>query len=143
VGIFGTGAETIFELNLIIQLALLVLLLIGYAKRRTFRFHGTIMATALIINMITVLTIMGPSFVLYFNLLIAAPLSPGNLITIIHVILGTIALLFGILFSIRFMLAIRRSGPLACGTRRLMQLTALLWLSSLFGGLGFFIYFYI
>ncbi|MHA2187969.1 MAG: hypothetical protein ACW99V_06990, partial [Candidatus Thorarchaeota archaeon] len=116
---------------------------IGYAKRRTFRFHGTIMATALIINMITVLTIMGPSFVLYFNLLIAAPLSPGNLITIIHVILGTIALLFGILFSIRFMLAIRRSGPLACGTRRLMQLTALLWLSSLFGGLGFFIYFYI
>ncbi|MHA1902355.1 MAG: hypothetical protein ACXADL_02815 [Candidatus Thorarchaeota archaeon] len=142
-GIFGTGAETIFELNLIIQLALLVLLLIGYAKRRTFRFHGTIMATALIINMITVLTIMGPSFVLYFNLLIAAPLSPGNLITIIHVILGTIALLFGILFSIRFMLAIRRSGPLACGTRRLMQLTALLWLSSLFGGLGFFIYFYI
>ncbi|MHA1933882.1 MAG: hypothetical protein ACW97A_01255 [Candidatus Thorarchaeota archaeon] len=142
-GIFGTGAETIFEINLIIQIALLVLLLIGVARRRTLRFHGTIMATAIIVNIITVLTIMGPSLVLYSNLIIAAPFSPGNLITIIHVILGLVALLSGLIFSIRFMLAIRRSGPLACGTRRMMQLTALLWISSLIGGIGFYMYFYI
>jgi len=63
--------------------------------------------------------------------------------TIAHAMLGTITILLGLLFGFRFFSATRGSKPLACGTKRMMVVTILLWLVTLSAGLAFYIYYYV
>ncbi|MHA2356626.1 MAG: hypothetical protein ACXADC_15725 [Candidatus Thorarchaeota archaeon] len=142
-GILGTNADTIFEINLVIQFILILFLAFGFYKRRTFSYHGRIMALATLLNLGATAFVMLPSLITYWGLIVANPTSPGNMITIVHVVVGSIAIVLGSLFSIRFLLAIRNSQPLACGTRRMMLSTLFLWLFALAGGISFFVFFYI
>lgn len=142
-GILGTTASTIYEVNLILQLVLIVFLAIGYYQKRPSKRHGTIMALATLLNLGAVFLIMLPSFIINFDAIVANPFSPGVSITIIHSVVGSVTLALGALFSLRFLIAIRNSKPLKCGTRRLMISTLLLWIIALVGGLSFFLYYYL
>jgi len=141
-GIFETPAETIFDVNLIVQLVLIIFLATGVMSRRIRKRHGIIMASATLANLTTIFLIMAPSLIRNFGVIIADPLSTGAMITVAHSILGATTILLGLLFTFRFLSATRGSRPLVCGKRRMMILTATLWLLSLSDGIAFYVYYY-
>ena len=59
-GILGTNAHLGADINLILQILMFLLLIIGlvYKKKRKLRIHGSIMAIAVILHVITFLTVM-------------------------------------------------------------------------------------
>ncbi|MFQ5831074.1 MAG: hypothetical protein ACE5H4_00020 [Candidatus Thorarchaeota archaeon] len=145
-GILGTQADVIFDVNLIIQTLLIAVLLVGYYSmkpRRLLKRHGVIMATGTIINLAAVLSIMLPSLILNWNAVASDPTHPGVLITIVHVAFGTIAILVASRFSLRFLRSMQRNTPLMCGTRRSMYTTLASWLISMGLGYGFYIFYYL
>jgi len=141
--IFGTSAAPIYNVNLIVQVILVMMLAVGFVRRRILRQHGTIMATATALNLVATLLVMAPSLIRNFGAITSEPFTLGAGITISHSIAGSIAMFLGLLFSLRFLRAVKDSKPLACGTRRLMLVTAALWLYSLGGGLAFYAYYYL
>jgi uncharacterized membrane protein YozB (DUF420 family) len=125
-GFLGTTAEIIIDVNLIIQWIVFVFLLLGYLKRGTRKTHGTIMATATIVNLATVLVIMAPALIMNWGLY--------EIIILGHVAVGTIAIILGLLYSFRFLMAIRSGSALACGNRGNMRLAFVLWIVPVFFG---------
>ncbi|MHA2322397.1 MAG: hypothetical protein ACXACG_12165, partial [Candidatus Thorarchaeota archaeon] len=125
-GIFGNPASIIIDVNLIIQWVIFVFLLLGYLKRRDLKTHGYLMVVALILNLVTTLFVMAPSLVLNLATLPITVLP--------HSAVGTLAILFGLLFSFKFLVALRNNEPLACGTRRNMLIAFALWIVPVFFG---------
>jgi hypothetical protein len=142
-GIFGTSAAPIYNANLVVQVILAVMLAVGIVRRRTLKQHGAIMATATALNLVATLLVMAPSLIRNFGAIAPQPFTLGVGITIAHSVAGSIAIFFGLLFSLRFLRGVKGSKPLACGTRRLMLVTATLWLFSLGGGFAFYAYYYL
>jgi len=140
--IFGTTAELIFDINLIMQIILIVLLSIGVFQKRKWKYHGTIMAIGTITMLVTVLLIMAPSFMANWAAIVLAPTSPGVIITLIHVIIGLLALGIGLFFTMRFLYFSTTSKPLICGTRRQMRIQFTIWFLALIFGLAFYVYYY-
>lgn len=134
-GIFGNSASIFVDLNLIAQMASLVLLIVGYTQKRSLKRHGRIMSTVTLITLIFLLLIMAPSLVLGFN-------TYGPTI-LLHAGVGSVATLLGLLFSVRFNKAVRAGKPLACGKKNMMRLTFILWLFPILGGINLYITRYI
>jgi hypothetical protein len=84
------------------------------------------MIVALVLNLVTTLLIMTPSLVLNFGTLPITVLP--------HVAVGIIAILLGLLFSFGFLMALRSSQPLVCGTHGVMRLAFVLWIVPVFFG---------
>ncbi|MHA2026822.1 MAG: hypothetical protein ACW98U_13065 [Candidatus Thorarchaeota archaeon] len=141
-GIFGTRADTIFEVNLLVQLVLIIILVIGVYQRRPLKRHGTIMALATLLNFGTTALIMLPSLISNWHVIVTNPFNLGVGITLAHSIGGSLALALGILFSVRFFIATRNSRPLKCGVRRVMISTFIMWIAALGGGVAFYLYYY-
>lgn len=125
-GIFGNSADIIVDINLIIQYVILVLLVIGYIKKKPYRSHGNLMLLTTLLTLATILTIMVPRLVMFYALY--PPL------IYIHAIIGGITIAIALLFNIRFMTALRGKQPLKCGTKNAMRIALLIWLITLFGG---------
>ncbi|RDE17723.1 MAG: hypothetical protein C4K49_01430 [Candidatus Thorarchaeota archaeon] len=141
--IFGSSAGIIFDVNLIIQTVLAILLVAGVVLKRPLKRHGNIMAIATLANVATILLIMLPSLVRNFGAIIAGPVTTGILVTVAHVILGSATILLALLFGFRFFSATRNSKPLKCGTKRMMILSIVLWFVTLSAGLAFYYYYYL
>ncbi|MFW9800135.1 MAG: hypothetical protein ACFFD9_06855 [Candidatus Thorarchaeota archaeon] len=58
-GVFGNVADVIIDLNLVIQWIIFVILVLGYIKRQELVTHGRLMVVATLVNLITVLLVMG------------------------------------------------------------------------------------
>jgi len=125
-GIFGNSASIFVDLNLIAQMATLVLLVVGYTKKRSLKLHGRIMSTVTLITLVTILLVMGPSLVLEFRTYESTIL--------IHAGAGSVATLLGLIFSVRFNRALRSGKPLYCGKKNMMRLAFILWLFPILGG---------
>ena len=134
-GIFGNPASIIVDVNLIIQWVILVILLVGYLKRGERKTHVYLMVVALIVNLITTLLIMAPSLVMNSSTL---PITVYG-----HASVGVLAILLGLLFSFKFLTALRNSQPLACGTRRNMRIAFILWIVSVFFGTFLYMMIYV
>jgi hypothetical protein len=141
--LFGTAAELIFDINFIIQIILIILLIIGYTQRRTWKYHGIIMDIGTFTMLITVLLIMAPSLMANWPALILSPTSPSSLITIVHVVLGSIALAVALFFMLRFLYFYINKKPLTCGTRTQMRIHLIIWILAFIFGLVFYIYVYV
>jgi uncharacterized membrane protein YozB (DUF420 family) len=125
-GIFGNSAELIVDINLIIQYVILVLLVIGYIKKKPYKSHGNLMLATTLLTLATILIIMAPRLVLYYTLY--PPL------IYVHAIIGVITIAIALLFNVRFVTALRGKQPLTCGTKTTMRIAVLIWLITLFGG---------
>ncbi|MFX1607279.1 MAG: hypothetical protein ACFFDD_15440 [Promethearchaeota archaeon] len=134
-GLFGNPASIIVDVNLIIQWVIFVFLLVGYLKRGELKTHGYLMVVTTIIGLITTLLVMAPSLVLNTSTL---PIT-----VYAHAIVGTIAILLGLLFSYRFLVALRNSQPLGCGNRRNMRIAFVLWIVPVFFGTYLYMIFYV
>lgn len=124
--LLGSSAPILVDINLILQYITLILLIVGYVKRKPFKTHGYLMLLVLVITVSTTLTIMAPRLLATFSVY-------GYLI-IGHASIGIISMLLGILFSARFILALRNNKPLTCGTKNMMRLALILWIIPIFAG---------
>jgi len=125
-GLFGTGADVLVDVNLILQYVTLVLLVIGYVKRRPFKTHGRIMTTVLTITLATTVLVMAPRLNLVYRV--------NGLGILVHALGGLATLALGGLFVYRFISALQKGKPLLCGTKNMMRLVLILWVIIVLGG---------
>ena len=143
-GILGTDAHLGADINLILQIIIFLLLIIGlvYKKKRRFRIHGSIMAIAVILHAITFLTVMVPPFLEGFNYFITETSDFRVQMTLAHAVPGVMAMILGIVLV--EMWAVRPSNIVTCSRRkRFMDVTTVLWLVSLIFGIATYYAFYI
>ncbi|MGY5879722.1 MAG: hypothetical protein RTV31_05700 [Candidatus Thorarchaeota archaeon] len=133
--LFGSSAPIFVDVNLILQYVTLVLLVVGYVKRKPFKTHGYIMLSVLLITVGTTLLVMAPR--------LFVTLSSYGYPIFAHAILGTITILLGALFSSRFILALRNNTPLKCGTKNWMRLTLILWIIPVLAGTMMYVTLYL
>ena len=123
--------------NLVIQIVVLFLIALGYILKRKlqFRRHGLVMSTGLILHLIMTLYVMVPSFVLALikEYIIPDPFSAVSVIGLVHAVLGSITISFGlwIVLSWRF-----RNDIQSCIARKkYMKKTLAIWVVSLSFGI--------
>ena len=143
-GIFGTGAVLQTDVNLILQIVMFLIIVIGlvYKNKRKFKIHGGIMGIAVILHVISLLLVMGPSFSEGYEYFTTATSDVGVQTTWIHAVPGAIAMIMGIVLVGAW--ALCPSNIAACSRmKRLMDITVLLWLISLMFGITTYLVFYV
>ena len=137
-GVFGTRASVISDLNLILQILLLIILLVGFrlGKRKTgssLRTHGRLMTVLAVLNGLSILLVMGPSLFTSFGAAVEEVSVIGFPLTLLHHSIGLIAEILGVV------LVFRKFGKV----RTWMRITFMLWLVALLFGIGFYVVYYL
>jgi len=137
-GLLGTPAPIASDVNLVLQIIIVIILLVGfkYGKTKTassLKTHGRIMTVVVILNAASILLVMGPVFVLYFGAVLAEPFVIGFPLTLVHHSIGIIAEILGAV------LVFKKFG----NVRMWMRLTLVLWLISWVLGVFFYIWYYV
>lgn len=137
-GLLGTRAAVASDLNLLLQIIVLVILLVGvrYGRKKTggsLKTHGRLMNIVVVLNAVGVLLVMLPSFVNNLGAVIAEPSTIGFPLTSVHVLFGSVAEVLGII------LAFRKFG----NVRVWMRLTTVFWLIALALGITFYVRYYV
>lgn len=142
-GFLGTRADPLKDLNLIMQVAILIVLLVGYIFKKDGKLmkHGVAMSTAVMLHTILIFLVMIPSLVLNSALLLEFS-QFGVIITWIHVLAGIFAEISGLYLvgMWRF-----RSPPFmnCVKKKKLMKPLLILWVLALILGIMFYIYYYV
>lgn len=131
--------------SLIIQLVVFIMLLLGYAYKRRLKFrrHGTIMAGAVFLHLITIIVIMIPSFALAVvpEYIIPKPLMMISLVGLIHGVTGILAIALGLYLVAAWRFQADVKG---CIRRKpTMRITLVLWLIALVLGIVLYALFYV
>jgi uncharacterized membrane protein YozB (DUF420 family) len=143
-GIFGTGAFFQTDVNLIMQVVMFLIIIIGlvYKNKRKFKIHGALMGIAVILHVISFFLVMAPSFSQAYEYFTTAISDAGVQTTWIHAVPGAVAMIMGIFVVGAW--ALRPSNLAGCARRkRLMDITVLLWLISLVFGIASYVLFYV
>jgi len=143
-GIFGTGAVLQTDVNLILQIVMFLIIVVGlvYKNKNKFKIHGGLMGIAVILHVLSLLLVMGPSFSEGYDFFTTATSELGVQTTWIHAVPGAIAMIMGIVLVGAW--ALRPSNIAACSRmKRLMDITVLLWLISLMFGIATYLVFYV
>ena len=127
----------IITANLVIQIVALFLLALGYVLKRKvqFRRHGLVMSAALILHLIMAVYVMVPSFVLAIikEYIIPDPFSEVSVIGLIHGVLGSIALSFGLWIVVSWHFRMNIQSCIA--RKKYMKKTLAIWITSLIFGI--------
>jgi|MudIll2142460700_1097286.scaffolds.fasta_scaffold189730_2 uncharacterized membrane protein YozB (DUF420 family) len=128
--------------SLALQVAVLVLLILALLlkNRKKYRQHGIAMASAVVLHLITVVAVMGPSFRISFSSPGIAFFEAPVIITLIHVASGLVAVTLGIwlVASWHFKTDLKN-----CFSRKkIMRPTFVLWVASALLGILMYIVFY-
>src|SRR3972149_11077974 len=137
-GLFGTRASVLSDLNLLLQIALLVILLAGFrsGKKKTgssLKFHGRLMTVLVALNAVSLLLVMGPSLFLNWGAAVNEASAIGFPLTLVHHSIGLVAQVLGVV------LVFRTFGSV----RTWMRITFMLWLIALVTGIGFYIRYFV
>ncbi len=136
--LLNTNAPMSSELSMILQLASLVILVIGFiiVKQKNYKWHGVTMFIAGVLNLVSVLTVMVPVALRLYDTSIFG----GNLLFRSHIILGVFVLgLAGyILAEWRF----QKPGPTCFQRKKWMLGLALSWIAQIIIGILFFMRLY-
>lgn len=126
--------------SLIVQIVVFVLLVVGfyYKRRQKFRWHGIVMASAVVLHLVTIFAVMIPSFVLAIvpEFIIPEPLMLVSMAGLFHGVFGIAAVGLGIYLVAAW--GFRRDVQGCFKRKRIMDLTITVWLIALL--LGFLIY---
>ncbi len=97
-GIFGTGALIQTDINLVLQVVMLIIIVVGlvYKSKRKFKIHGGLMGIAVILHLISLFAVMLPSFNDGYDYFTTATSELGVQTIWIHAVPGAIALILGI-----------------------------------------------
>ena len=124
--------------SLAIEIVVLALLTIAVAlkNRKRFRLHGILMTTSVILHIITILTVMLPSFSTFFSFSGTLVIDPIVIITFIHVALGLIVVAIGIWLTALWHL---KTDLQRCfSNKKLMKPTLTIWVIAI--SLGIILY---
>lgn len=137
-GIFGTRASLASDLNLLLQLIILVILIVGikFGKEKTaknLKTHGGAMTIMVVLNAIGILLVMLPSFMTNLSAVLNEPATIGFPLISIHVFFGILAEALGVTFIFK------KFG----NVRMWMRLTTGFWLIAIFSGISFYLTYYV
>jgi uncharacterized membrane protein YozB (DUF420 family) len=137
-GVFGTRASILSDLNLMLQILLLVILLVGFRLGKnkaggSLKMHGRLMAVLVALNGLSILLVMGPSLFLKFGAAVEEAFVIGFPLTLLHHSIGLIAEILGVV------LVFRKFGKV----RTWMRITFMLWLIAVLFGIGFYVTYYV
>lgn len=137
-GLFGASAPMTSDLNLLLQILIFVLLVVGtkFGRKKTkssLQIHGRIMTVAVGLNAIAILLVMGPSLLLAFNFALEEPVVIGFPLTLVHHSFGLVAETLGAV------LIFRKFGKV----RMWMRLTLSLWIVAFALGVLFYLRYFI
>lgn len=137
-GILGTRASLASDLNLLLQLIILVILIVGvkFGKEKTaksLRTHEKVMTVMVVLNAIGILLVMLPSFVTNLSAVLNEPSTIGFPLTSIHAFFGILAEGMGVAF------VFKKFG----NVRMWMRLTAAFWLIAIISGIYFYLRYYV
>lgn len=138
-GFLGTNAPVIVDFTLIFQIVIFAMLLFGYktVREKKLRRHGITMATAVLLHIISIFTVMIPSVAQYPHLLLILS-NPLVIITWFHIFTGSSVAVLGMFLVLEW--RFRRPPNMKCARRRrLMRPLLLLWLITLVLGIIFYI----
>jgi len=141
--ILGTKAPLIYDVNLIFQVVIMIILVIGayYAKRKLrYAVHGKVMGVALLLNAISILFVMAPRLFENLGFLRSTITQPPSQIGVIHPILGVVAEILGL----TVMATLRPCGSkMGTNIRYLMRITITMWTMAFLLGVIIYIAFYV
>jgi len=127
--------------SLALQVAVLALLILALLlkNRKKYRQHGITMTSAVVLHLVTVAVVMGPSISLIFTtpaIVFDAPL----VLTLIHVALGSIAVALGfwLVLSWHFKTDLKN----CFANKKIMRSTLVLWAVAVLLGIFMYIIFY-
>ena len=143
-GILGTKAPLLYDLNFILQIAIVFLISVSYLLKRKKKYvkHGAIMTSAVIVHTALILFVMGPSFIIHFGSLVSLPINLGIIVTWIHAFLGIISMILGVFIVTKW--NFRNPTRLTCIQRKKwMKPTMITWVIALILGIGFYIFYYL
>ncbi len=143
-GILGTRAGLVADVNLILQIAILIVLTLGavQAKRRHFDAHHTLMTAAVIANAVLIIAIMNPSFFRVVPFALRNPSDPRPRVMWPHVAIGALAELMGIYIIVRMKLETSRPSR-ATNIKWVMGITLVLWIVALAIGITLYFVWYV
>ena len=143
-GLFNANAPLRSDLNLLFQLALLVLLIAGVilAKlRRKVINHGKLMSIVMVLNTVSILVVMLPSF-FGFRGLFSQPFTRPALVVGAHAVTGTLVEIVGIWIAGSWMF--KSQDIKNCVKKRnLMRATFLFLIVELFIGVYVYLMLYV
>lgn len=133
----------IAQINLVFQVIIAALLLLGFGfkKRRKFFPHGTVMLTAVILNAVSIVLVMGPSLPGRAQFVEDYPLGKLSLAILGHAILGSAVEVLGIwiVATWRFRPAVQRCAS----KKKIMRWTLAAWFVTLSLGVVLYILIYV
>ncbi|MGB8781152.1 MAG: hypothetical protein WCD81_10955 [Candidatus Bathyarchaeia archaeon] len=137
-GLFNPNAYFLSDVNLLLQLAILVVLILAvfFKARQSYLRHGALMGIAVTLHTVLIFSIMVPSFASlvgsFGNLLWSSAL-----VILLHAVLGSLVELLGLYLVLAW--ALNRWNVKVCfGNKRFMKPTIILWLIEI--ALGTYVY---
>jgi uncharacterized membrane protein YozB (DUF420 family) len=131
------------QINFVLQIVTFLILIAGYLykRQRRYKAHGSLMGTAVILHIISYITVMGPIFFGNIDLLLNSLSFLEVQTTMIHAIPGAVALILGIILVAAW--AVNTTNIGGCIRRkRIMDITIILWLLSLIFGIATYLLIY-
>jgi uncharacterized membrane protein YozB (DUF420 family) len=134
----GSNAGLIAFTNLIIQFSVLSLVVFGWrrAASKHIRVHGIAMITAVVLNAVSIVLVMGPSFLLGFEFIISNSFNSISIVSLLHHTLGLIVEIMGVYITLSWRL--QKALTVCYSYLKLMKVTIYLWGVTFL--LGFVIY---
>ncbi|MGQ9718990.1 MAG: hypothetical protein ACUVWK_04015 [Nitrososphaerales archaeon] len=134
-GFLGTRAIWLSDVNLLLQIVVLAILILGisFAKKKRLVEHGRVMTLAVALNAVLIVFIMIPSLIGNVNTIMTGLYTAGVLITLGHAILGGIAETLGAI------LVFRKFGKV----KTWMRIEASVWFVAVILGPSFYAYYYV
>ena len=142
-GFLGTKAAPLYDVNLILQIIILIILVSGrkFAKDKKLIIHGRTMTTLLVLHTLAIVLIMIPSFITNFGALLTVS-DPRAIITWIHTIVGSSVEVIGVYLVTKW-----RFQPKALAVcvknKKFMKPTFILWGLSATLGIVFYLVYYL
>jgi uncharacterized membrane protein YozB (DUF420 family) len=141
-GLLGTRANVVADVNLLLQGAILIVLLVGLLRSRTRGLGAfrALMSAAVALNAVLIIAIMNPAFFRILPFALSNPLAPTPVLLWPHVAIGITAELIGVYLAVSGNLE-RDPGPDA-GRRKPVALVGILlflWASALAVGIAVYL----
>ncbi|MGA2767384.1 MAG: hypothetical protein ABSF24_03600 [Candidatus Bathyarchaeia archaeon] len=140
-GLFNPNAVFLSDVNLLLQLAILVLLVLGFSfkRRGVYLKHGATMGIAVALHTFTIFAIMVPSLLAltgsFENLL-------AELVIFSHAVLGSLVELLGLYLVVAWV-SHHQEVKVCLGNKKFMKPTMILWLLELALGIIVYILLYV
>jgi uncharacterized membrane protein YozB (DUF420 family) len=131
------------QINLILQIFILILLSLGMREiriKRSFLSHGRILTIAAILNLVSFLVVMGPSFLGFQSFVFEQISETFSIITLAHSVFGSIAIIFSLGLVLNWRL--QSSAKNCVGKKNVMQLVMALWIIALLSGIIYYFVLY-